>query len=56
MTISNAPSGTYTIDPTHSRIGFIARHAMVTKVGEHLTNSRELAHWMQATPPSRHCS
>ena len=26
------PTGTYTIDPTHSRIGFVARHAMVTKV------------------------
>jgi polyisoprenoid-binding protein YceI len=25
-------SGTYTIDPSHSRIGFVARHAMVTKV------------------------
>jgi len=25
-------SGTYTIDATHSRIGFVARHAMVTKV------------------------
>jgi len=25
-------SGTYTIDPAHSRIGFVARHAMVTKV------------------------
>jgi polyisoprenoid-binding protein YceI len=25
-------SGTYAIDPTHSRIGFVARHAMVTKV------------------------
>jgi polyisoprenoid-binding protein YceI len=25
-------SGTYTIDPTHTRIGFVARHAMVTKV------------------------
>lgn len=24
--------GTYAIDPTHSRIGFVARHAMVTKV------------------------
>jgi polyisoprenoid-binding protein YceI len=23
---------TYTIDPSHSRIGFVARHAMVTKV------------------------
>ena len=25
-------SGAYTIDPAHSRIGFIARHAMITKV------------------------
>ncbi|MEZ5409299.1 MAG: YceI family protein [Acidimicrobiales bacterium] len=27
-----APSGTYSIDPSHSRVGFVARHAMVTKV------------------------
>lgn len=26
------PSGTYTIDSSHSLIGFVARHAMVTKV------------------------
>ena len=25
-------TGSYAIDPTHSRIGFVARHAMVTKV------------------------
>lgn len=25
-------TGAYTIDPAHSRIGFVARHAMVTKV------------------------
>jgi polyisoprenoid-binding protein YceI len=25
-------AGEYTIDPAHSRIGFVARHAMVTKV------------------------
>jgi len=25
-------SGTYAIDPAHTRIGFVARHAMVTKV------------------------
>jgi polyisoprenoid-binding protein YceI len=31
---TTAPSltGTYTLDPAHSRIGFVARHAMVTKV------------------------
>ena len=34
MTTAVTPelSGTYTIDPAHSRIGFVARHAMVTKV------------------------
>jgi polyisoprenoid-binding protein YceI len=31
-TLTLAPTGTYAIDPTHSRIGFSARHAMVTKV------------------------
>ncbi len=25
-------AGSYTIDPAHSRIGFVARHAMITKV------------------------
>ena len=35
MTTQTAPqltTGTYAIDPTHSRLGFVARHAMVTKV------------------------
>ncbi len=37
MTTVSAPAlteltGTYTLDPAHSRIGFVARHAMVTKV------------------------
>src|SRR3954447_15368888 len=27
-----ALTGTYTLDPSHTRIGFVARHAMVTKV------------------------
>ena len=30
--ISATASGTYGVDATHSRIGFVARHAMVTKV------------------------
>ena len=30
--LSSLPAGTFTIDPSHSRIGFSARHAMVTKV------------------------
>ena len=37
MTTTTAPAlteltGTYTIDAAHSRFGFVARHAMVTKV------------------------
>jgi polyisoprenoid-binding protein YceI len=39
MTIDTAPttrvqdlSGTYTLDPSHSRIGFVTRHAMIAKV------------------------
>jgi polyisoprenoid-binding protein YceI len=28
----NELTGTYSIDPAHSRFGFVARHAMVTKV------------------------
>lgn len=35
MTATTIPStltGTYAIDPAHSRIGFVARHAMVSKV------------------------
>lgn len=31
-TATQSLTGTYTLDPTHSRIGFVARHAMVTKV------------------------
>ena len=38
MTVTTAPAsladlaGTWTLDPAHTRIGFVARHAMVTKV------------------------
>jgi polyisoprenoid-binding protein YceI len=31
-TVPTTLTGNYTIDPSHSRIGFVARHAMVTKV------------------------
>ncbi|HZE37696.1 MAG TPA: YceI family protein [Stackebrandtia sp.] len=31
-TVDPALAGTYVVDPTHSRFGFVARHAMVTKV------------------------
>ncbi len=32
MTTLNTLSGTYTLDPSHTQLGFVARHAMVTKV------------------------
>ena len=32
MTTLNELNGTYTIDPSHTRLGFSTRHAMVTKV------------------------
>lgn len=32
MTGLTTINGTYTIDPAHTRLGFVARHAMVTKV------------------------
>ncbi len=32
LTSGRLVTGTYTIDPAHSRLGFVARHAMVTKV------------------------
>ena len=31
-TLPSTLTGSYAIDPTHSRVGFVARHAMVTKV------------------------
>ncbi len=30
--LSQLPTGTYTVDPAHSSVGFVARHLMVTKV------------------------
>ena len=31
-TTVSIPTGTWSIDPTHTRVGFVARHMMVTKV------------------------
>jgi polyisoprenoid-binding protein YceI len=32
LTVPTTLTGTYVLDPSHSRVGFVARHAMVTKV------------------------
>ncbi len=45
-------TGTYAIDPTHSRIGFVARHAMVTKVRGSF-NQFEGAGYFDAEDPSK---
>ena len=37
-------TGDYTIDPSHSRLGFTARHAMVTKVRGHFGDFSGTAH------------
>ncbi len=31
-TLNTLTAGTWAIDPTHSEVGFVARHLMVTKV------------------------
>jgi polyisoprenoid-binding protein YceI len=43
-------SGDYTIDPTHTRIGFSTRHAMVTTVRGHFREFAGTAHLDTADP------
>ncbi|MFV0258145.1 MAG: YceI family protein [Acidimicrobiales bacterium] len=43
-------TGTYSIDPTHSRIGFVARHAMVTKVRGSFNEIEGSGHFDAADP------
>ncbi|HEX2274916.1 MAG TPA: YceI family protein [Acidimicrobiales bacterium] len=44
-------TGTYVLDPAHSRIGFVARHAMVTKVRGQFREFEGRAH-LDAGDPS----
>ena len=43
-------TGDYTIDPSHSRLGFTARHAMVAKVRGHFADFSGTAHIDASTP------
>ena len=43
-------TGNYAIDPSHTRIGFSARHAMVTKVRGHFDQFEGSAHVDTTTP------
>ena len=43
-------SGSYVLDPTHTRIGFVARHAMITKVRGQFNEFEGAAHIDTANP------
>ncbi len=45
-------TGDYTLDPTHTRLGFVARHAMVTKVRGSFESFEGTAH-LDAADPGR---
>ena len=49
-TVVDDITGDYTIDPTHSRLGFSARHAMVTTVRGQFTDFAGTAHIDTANP------
>ncbi len=49
-TIPATLTGTYTLDPAHSRIGFVARHAMVTKVRGSFNEFRGSGHFDAENP------
>jgi len=51
-TLPETLTGEYTLDPSHSRIGFVARHAMVTKVRGSF-NEFEGQAYLDAADPSR---
>jgi polyisoprenoid-binding protein YceI len=38
MSTPEIPAGTWNVDPNHSRVGFVARHMMVTKVRGQFTD------------------
>ena len=49
--LPTALTGTYTVDSSHSRIGFVARHAMVTKVRGSF-NDFEASGYLDAADPA----
>lgn len=55
-TLDDNLTGDFTIDPMHSRLGFVARHAMVTKVRGHFAEFAGTAHFDAADPSKSHAS
>ncbi len=54
MIDATALTGTWTLDPAHTRIGFSARHAMVTKVRGNFEEFDGTAHVDGANPANSH--
>ena len=50
MTTMNELNGTYVLDPSHSTLGFVARHAMITKVRGSFTDFTGTGHVDGANP------
>jgi polyisoprenoid-binding protein YceI len=51
-TATHATTGDYTVDPAHTRLGFVARHAMITKVRGQFRDFEGSAH-IDADDPSK---
>ncbi len=51
-TATHQTTGDYVVDPAHSRLGFVARHAMITKVRGHFREFEGSAH-LDADDPSK---
>ena len=49
-TVLDSLTGDYTIDASHTRLGFVARHAMVTKVRGQFSAFEGTAHIDADTP------
>jgi polyisoprenoid-binding protein YceI len=50
QTVAQDIAGDYTLDPSHTRLGFVARHAMVTKVRGQFPEFTGTAHVDTAEP------
>jgi polyisoprenoid-binding protein YceI len=53
-TTASALTGDYTLDPAHTRIGFVARHAMVTKVRGSFNEFEGAGHFDAENPAQSH--
>jgi polyisoprenoid-binding protein YceI len=56
VTIPTSVTGTYSIDPSHSEVGFVARHAMVTKVRGSFTQFEGSGYFDAENPATSHLS